>query len=141
MNIGRDQTPAEVPAWIEQDIDGNQIANIQQGGCESGAYMPAVTYYKALETMSEHGDEVLQHIQDCYGELPKPRDDESWAGMAVHYLSISVELWAGGFEVLEDGEAACLTCEDTFTTSEAYVRGDEFCQDCAIGDDAKEAQS
>ena len=86
---------ASVPAWIEQDICAMTIASICQGGCASGAYMPAVTYYTALQTMSEHGDEVLQYIQDSYGELPAPRSDESWPGMACHYLSIAMELWAG----------------------------------------------
>lgn len=38
----------EVPRWIDQDISPNDIAAICQGGCASGAYMPAVTYYQAL---------------------------------------------------------------------------------------------
>jgi hypothetical protein len=84
-----------VPAWIEQDIAASTIASIVQGGCASGAYMPAVTYYDALRTMSEHGDDVLQFLQDYLGELPAPRSDESWSGMACHYLSYAVELWAG----------------------------------------------
>lgn len=88
----------DVPAWIAQDITPSDVAAIVQGGCASGAYMPAVTYYDALATMSEHGDAVLQYVQDIYGELPRPKDDESWAGMAVHYLSCAVELWAGGAE-------------------------------------------
>ena len=85
-----------VPAWIEQDICAMTIASICQGGCASGAYMPAVTYHKAIDTMTDHGDEVLQYIQDSYGELPAPRSDDSWSGMACHYLSAAVELWASG---------------------------------------------
>ena len=85
----------DVPQWIEQDISPNTLMAIEQGGCASGAYMPAVTYYDAKKTMGEHGDDVLQYIQDTYGELPKPQNDESWAGMAVHYMSVGVELWAG----------------------------------------------
>ena len=86
----------DVPLWIDQDITPGSVAAIVQGGCASGAYMPAVTYYQATQTMAEHGDAVLQFIQDGsrFGELPHPRDDESWAGIAVHYLSIAVELWA-----------------------------------------------
>ena len=89
-----------IPDWIRggKDLDSDDIDAICQGGCASGAFMPAVTYWQALETMSEHGDDVLQFIQDSYGELPKPRDDESWAGMAVHYLSVAVEIWASGAE-------------------------------------------
>ena len=87
-----------VPRWIEQDITVQDVAAILQGGCASGAYMPAVTYHEAVATMSAHGDDVLQYIQDAMGELPKPRDDESWSGMAVHYLSAAVELWASSVE-------------------------------------------
>lgn len=88
----------DVPTWIEQDITGTDLAAIVQGGCSSGAYMPAVTYHEAAQTMAEHGDDVLQYIQDCYGELPKPHDDESWSSIAVFYLSCAVELWASGTE-------------------------------------------
>ncbi len=84
----------DVPAWIQQDIDTSDVAAIVQGGCASGAYMPAVTYATAAEVMAEHGDEVLAFIEGTYGELPAPRDGESWRGIAVHYLSMAVELWA-----------------------------------------------
>lgn len=98
----------EVPRWIDQDISPNDVAAILQGGCASGAYMPAVTYHQAIATMSEHGDAVLQYIQDALGELPKPSDDESWSGMACFYLSAAVELWASyaesEIERLWDGE-------------------------------------
>ena len=87
-----------VPSWIEQDITGADIAAIVQGGCSSGAYMPAVTYHQAAETMGEHGNDVLQFIEDSLGELPPPVTGESWYGMAVHYLSIAVELWASSVE-------------------------------------------
>lgn len=95
----------EAPIWVEEgdkltlwDIDA-----IRYGGCSSGAFMPGVTYADALKTMSDHGDDVLQYIQDHTGELPKPAADESWAGMAVFYLSYAVELWAGGL----DNEIEC----------------------------------
>jgi len=88
----------DVPSWIDPDISPYDIAAIVQGGCASGAYMPAVTYHEATETMNRHGDDILQFIQDAYGELPKPRDGESWAGMACFYVSCGVELWALGVE-------------------------------------------
>ena len=104
----------DIPRWIESDISPSDVAAIVQGGCASGAYMPAVTYFDATQTMNEHGDDILQYIQDTLGELSKPKDDESWAGMACHYVSTAVELWASGaesiledyFEELEDAEAA-----------------------------------
>jgi len=94
----------DVPAWMDDEYftDGAITADevdtlraIVQGGCASGAYMPAVTYYQARDTMNRHGDDVLDYIQDALGELPAPADDESWSGMACHYLSTAVELWAG----------------------------------------------
>jgi len=104
------QFDIDVPAWIEQDITCSDVAAIVQGGCASGAYMPAVTYSDAMETMRRHGDDVLQYIQDVYGELPKPSDDESWSGMACFYLSTAVETWALGahdqLEALPDEEVA-----------------------------------
>ena len=88
----------DVPAWIAQDISPSEVAAIVQGGCASGAYMPAVTYYDATQTMTRHGDDVLQYIQDALGELPKPYNTESWGGMACFYLSCAVELWASSVE-------------------------------------------
>ena len=89
----------DVPAWIEQDISPSDVAAIVQGGCASGAYMPAVTYHTARETMNEHGDDVLQYIQDAFGEIPPlEMTDMSWAGLAVHFLSYAVEIWAGRME-------------------------------------------
>lgn len=85
----------DVPAWIDGDICASTIASIVQGGCASGAYMPAVAYYCALRTMSDHGDDVLQYIYDVIGELPAPSLGESWSGMACFYLSYAIELWAG----------------------------------------------
>jgi hypothetical protein len=84
----------DVPEWIEQDISPSDVAAILQGGCESGAYMPAVTYYQAAKTMAEHGDAVMDFIQDSLGELPTAPQDTSWSGMAVFYLSYAVEIWA-----------------------------------------------
>lgn len=87
-----------VPSWIDSDICAMTIASICQGGCASGSYMPAVTYYQALRTMSDYGDEVLQYIEDIIGELPDWREtyeEISWRGMACFYLSYAVELWAG----------------------------------------------
>ena len=94
------------PAWIDQDLEYYDIASIQQGGCASGAYMPAVTYYQARQTMNDYGDDVLQYIEDQLGELPQPDKGESWSGMACFYLSVAVELWVNSFDLsdVEEGE-------------------------------------
>ena len=90
----------DVPRWIEQDITPYDVAAIAQGGCDSGAYMPAVTYYQALQTMNEHGDDVWDFIDGYYGEIPNHPKNESnsWAHMAVFYVSLAVELWASSVE-------------------------------------------
>ena len=88
----------DVPDWIDSDITGTDIAAICQGGCSSGAYMPAVTYGQASETMAEFGDEVLEYLEHQYGELPTVPDGTSWSGMAVFFLSCAVEAWARNAE-------------------------------------------
>ena len=91
-------TEWKVPQWIDQEITPSTVAAILQGGCESGSYMPAVTYYQADKTMSEYGDNVLEYIEESLGEIPQPKNAISWSGMAVFYLSTAVELWASGIE-------------------------------------------
>ncbi len=82
------------PAFIIDDLDEHDIEAINYGGCHSGAYMPAVTYHQALRTMSEHGDDVFDFIEQHAGEIPVPKTIESWSGLAVFYLSYAVELYA-----------------------------------------------
>ncbi len=82
------------PQWITEELDQDDIQAINQGGCASGAYMPAVTDHQALKTMSEHGDDVLEYIDNQLGEIPAPANLDNWSGMAVHYLSTAVELYA-----------------------------------------------
>lgn len=91
----------DVPKWVEADITLDDVEAIQQGGCASGAYMPAATYATALETMAEHGDDVLDYIGDVSDVSLPDMGDTSWAGVAVHFLSCAVELWALSVE-LED---------------------------------------
>lgn len=84
-----------VPDWIDQDITIGELQSIQQGGCASGAYMPAVTYHIANDTMAKHGDDVLEYIAN-YGDdsFMKIPEGSSWSGIAVHFLSVGVEMWA-----------------------------------------------
>lgn len=99
------------PDWIVKDLTAADIAAICQGGCASGAYMPAVTYAQAMNTMFLHGDEVMEYLENELGDLPIPAKDETWArtmlGQAVFYLSIAVETWAHGVMAeLEELEGA-----------------------------------
>lgn len=94
----------EVPVWIDQDITVADVVAIAEHGCASGAYMPAVTYHEARKTMDEHGDEVLEYLDDndLDGEiykLPDPHNNPNgysftWGGIAVHFVSCAVEWWA-----------------------------------------------
>ncbi len=92
------------PNWITEILSPYDIAAINQGGCASGAYMPAVTYHEAIETMSRYGDEVLDYIEEQTGALPKPPSTDSWGGLSCFYLSYAVELWAISHEALADWE-------------------------------------
>ena len=90
-----------IPKWIDQDISPSDIAAIVQGGCDSGAYMPAVTYHDAEQTMHQYGDSkdgIFAYLDESLGELPTPPADASWAGLACFYLSTAVELWAASIE-------------------------------------------
>ena len=91
------------PEWITEELDIADIQAVIQGGCSSGAYMPAVTYYQATKTMTEHGDEVLEYIEEVLGELPAPKPETSWSGMAVYYLSTAVELWCSNYDEVLSG--------------------------------------
>ena len=91
----------DVPIWIESDITLGQMKSIVQCGCASGAYMPAVTYHEAMETMKDHGDDVLEYIENSLGEVPTPSEIGSWSGLAVYFLSCAVELWATQVDYIE----------------------------------------
>jgi hypothetical protein len=80
-----------MPGWIRFDLTVYDMAAILQGGCASGAYMPAVTYCDAKEVMAAWGEDVIQYIGD---RAPKEDSDaKSWGALCCHYLSLAVELW------------------------------------------------
>lgn len=99
LAVDDDADTVDVPPWIDPNITPADVAAILQGGCDSGAYMPAVTYHQALETMTEHGDDVLQYIEDRADEVRvSTLLSKSWAGIACCFVSAAVELWAAGVE-------------------------------------------
>ena len=87
------------PAWITEKLEIYDIQSVNQGGCASGSYMPAVTYHQAMETMGVHGDDVMEYIEDTLGQLPEIPNGTSWSGLAVIYLSLAVELWCQQFDL------------------------------------------
>ena len=92
------------PNWITKELSPSDIAAVIQSGCDSGAYMPACEYYTANQTMSKHGDDVLQYLEDMTGQLPTPPRDTSWSQLACFYLSRAVELFCEAHEHLADWE-------------------------------------
>lgn len=84
----------EIPAWIEQDITVCTVRAICQGGCVSGAYMPAVTYFDAKHTMAEHGEEIFDFITDHLGDSGLDNDCTSFGMKCCAWMSCAVELWA-----------------------------------------------
>lgn len=95
------------PQWLVSMDAIDTIGEIQavlQGGCESGAYMPACTYHTALATMNEHSNEIFDFIQEQIGELPQVPDRyQHWAGMASFYCIVAVEAWCQQFSNELDG--------------------------------------
>ena len=96
-DITIDTLNVTVPSWLEHDLTPADVAAINQGGCASGAFMPAVTYHIANDVMHKHGDDILEYIENNLGELP-PADKVSWSGMAVLYFSTAVELFCSSIE-------------------------------------------
>ena len=84
----------DVPEWIESDITCYTVAAVCQGGCASGSYMPAVTYYQALATMNEYSNRIEQYLNDNGLEFAY----DHWAGMACTMVSAAVELWCYSIE-------------------------------------------
>ena len=95
------QNLQDQPEWIECGnlLDMADVQAVQQGGCASGAYMPAVTYHTANQTMGTHGDAVAQYIEDHLGEVPQMTTDESWGMYCCTLVSTAVELWCGQFNL------------------------------------------
>lgn len=75
------------------------IQAIQQGGCASGAYMPAVTYSTALECMVSHNVSVESQLEGLGHEFTFYPSEETFSGFAVKIVSAAVETWAASFDL------------------------------------------
>jgi hypothetical protein len=116
----------DVPAWVGE-MSVSQAMAVYQGGCASGAYMPAVTYATALEVMNEHGNDVLAYIEDAgYEDESFSFEGKSWAGIAVAFLSTAVDNYCNGMiSDLLDGSGRMEPAELYDDSSEycSYVEG------------------
>jgi hypothetical protein len=76
-----------------------ELKAIKEGGCESGAYMPAVTYSTALKCMYEHYEEIEAIFQDHgYESIEFDLESETFAGFSSRLVSMAVELWVSSIE-------------------------------------------
>jgi hypothetical protein len=119
----------DVPRWIEQDITCSDVAAILQGGCESGAYMPAVTYHQALKTMEEYSEEILDMAVDCSVEPPNILEI-GWYSLACWFVSAAVELWCSSIE--EELKEAIERREDDYTVDDIWLC-DDGTMDTVVG--------
>jgi hypothetical protein len=88
----------DVPRWVESDITCLDVAAVCQGGCASGAYMPAVTYWQAMATMNEHSDAIERYLDDSGMDILESIAYDHWAGVACTVVSSAVELWCSSIE-------------------------------------------
>ena len=94
------------PEWLTAMGEIDDLATVQavlQGGCASGAYMPAVTYYTASQTMGSHGTAITEYIEEQIGETPTMGSDDSWDSYQCTLCSYAVELWCSRFADVLDG--------------------------------------
>jgi hypothetical protein len=96
---------APMPEWLNIGTISEAMA-IRKSGCASNAHISCF-YYEARQIMAKHGDDVLDYIEEATGTLPPPPADTSWSGIAVHYLSMAVEIWASGYisDMMESEDA------------------------------------
>lgn len=77
------------------------LASIIQCGCASNAHR-SVYHHDAGKCMAEYGDDVLEYLEENYGEIPAPRQGSSWNSIASDYLSTAIELWCSSqAEIIE----------------------------------------
>lgn len=94
-----ERTVTDAPEYVEDWTTYSTVAAIYQGGCASGAYMPAVTYYDARQTMGKDGDAIIDDLRES-GAFDENflaiREDEDFSGYCCRMVSAAVEVWAYG---------------------------------------------
>lgn len=80
----------------------SEMQAILQGGCASGAFMPAVTYGTAMQVMCEHSDSVESNIT-CVEELTFKPSEDSFSHFCTELVSTAVEDWCQHFSDILDG--------------------------------------
>ena len=93
----------DVPFFVKFDIDADgetvrqptaqDVAAIYHGGCSSGAWMPAVTYYTAGRNIAENAREIEEYLDAAGIEIEKGAHDDIMM-VAVRMVSTAVSVWA-----------------------------------------------
>ena len=94
------------PSFLEYELDVSDIQAILQGGCASGAYMPAVTYHTAEETMKQHSRAIEEQIEPIAYDLDGIKwnvEEETFSAFCVKCVSLAVESWCWQFEDILSG--------------------------------------
>ena len=96
---------APQPAFVAntQPLSGTDIAAVIQGGCASGAWMPAVTYWQSAEILQKYEDEILELLAhagvDMAMLISAEQDNrESYRDLGCKLVSAAVEIWCCRFE-------------------------------------------
>ena len=81
--------------------DVAELIAIYEGGCHSGAYMPAVTYFTAKKTFIEF-EGVLCDYVDGYGLALDLDKGDCFSNFCAKVCSAAVESWVNSFsDVIE----------------------------------------
>jgi len=81
--------------------DVAELIAIYVGGCASGAYMPAVTYFTAKKTFIEFEDVLCDYV-DGYGLSLDLDKGDCFSTFCVKVCSAAVESWVHSFsDVIE----------------------------------------
>lgn len=109
-NLGRDELETFIsdinnqPKFLKfmgEIEDVAELIAISEGGCASGAYMPAVTYATALECMFYHSESVEGQIE-YMEELTFNIGSETFSGFCVNLCAMAVESYVHNFDEVID---------------------------------------
>jgi hypothetical protein len=92
----------DVPRWVEVNTIGAAVGIARHG---AGAMAARCCFYAdAMRVMTEHGDGVLQYLDDsgCVETIPLTPSTQTWCGFASEVLTVAVELWCAQFDDLDE---------------------------------------
>jgi hypothetical protein len=85
-----------------------ELLSIYEGGCASGAYMPAVTYHTANQCMASDASGSVEEEIEHYEEITFNPATESFSQFASKLCAMAVESYVSKFsdviEVLTNGD-------------------------------------